>query len=380
MAAPPPTPARLARVVAYFRRHPILLLLAFTPGIPEYLSGSTALWPIVLSPFGFLLFLGLNLGLYGPGVLLVREAHVRWKKGWSTILLLGGAYGLLEEGTALSTLFNPKASVVSSLGSYGHAYGVNWVWLLGILGVHIVYSVGLPILLLGLALPETRGQRLLTNRQLPLTAGIYLADIAFLAYITHYYAVAGPLLVLAAVVAGLLWLVAWQIPAGLLDPPRPRPERGPRYFLILGLVYFALLIVVPGLIEDLQFPAPVAFSADLATIVGTVPRHLEERRALRQRAGARDGRGRGDPAARGRGPHRPVVPPGRARPGRPRRPVLPRPVAALSSDARHGGPAARSPAAPHRAVGRLEPLGPSVPNSGRAVSRPAAGERASCTA
>lgn len=267
MAAPPPTPARLARVVAYFRRHPILLLLAFTPGIPEYLSGSTALWPIVLSPFGFLLFLGLNLGLYGPGVLLVREAHVRWKKGWSTILLLGGAYGLLEEGTALSTLFNPKASVVSSLGSYGHAYGVNWVWLLGILGVHIVYSVGLPILLLGLALPETRGQRLLTNRQLPLTAGIYLADIAFLAYITHYYAVAGPLLVLAAVVAGLLWLVAWQIPAGLLDPPRPRPERGPRYFLILGLVYFALLIVVPGLIEDLQFPAPVAFSADLATIV-----------------------------------------------------------------------------------------------------------------
>jgi hypothetical protein len=267
LESPPPKPALLARVVAYFRRHPVLLLLALTPGIPEYLSGSTAVWPIVVSPFGFLLFLGLNLGLYGPGVLLVREAHVRWKKGWSTILLLGAAYGLLEEGTALSTLFNPKASVVSSLGSYGHAYGVSWVWLLGILGVHIVYSVGLPILLLGLALPETRGQRLLTDRQLPVTVGIYFADIAFLAYITHYYTVAAPLLLLAAGVAALLWLGAWRLPPGLLDPPRATPSRGPRFFLVLGLVYFALLIVVPGVIEDLQFPAAVAFAADLVAIV-----------------------------------------------------------------------------------------------------------------
>jgi len=141
------------------------------------------------------------------------------------------------------------------------------VWLIGILGVHIVYSVGLPILLLGLALPATRGQRLLTDRQLPLTAGIYLADIAFLAYITHYYSVAAPLLLLAAGVAGLLWLIAWRIPPGLLDPPRATPDRGPRYFLVLGLVYFALLIVVPGLIEDLQLPAIVAFGADLIGIV-----------------------------------------------------------------------------------------------------------------
>lgn len=267
MAGSPQRTDRLGRVVGFFRRHPVLLLLAFTPGIPEYLSGSTAVWPIVLSPFAFLLFLGLNLGLYGPGVLLVREAHVRWKKGWSTILLLGAAYALLEEGTALSTLFNPNASVVANLGKYGHDYGVNWVWLIGILGVHIVYSVGFPILLLGLALPETRGQRFLPGYRLPLTVGIYAVDLAILVTITRYYTVAAPLLLLAALVAGGLWVVAWRIPAGLLDPPPPTPTRGPRYFLLLGLAYFAVLIVVPGLIEDAKLSAVIAGAADLAMVL-----------------------------------------------------------------------------------------------------------------
>ena len=87
-----------------FHRRPILLLLALSPGIPEYLSGSTSFEGLVLNPFAFVLFLGLNLGLYGPGVLLIREAFVRWKKGWASLLLMGAAYVLLEEGTALSTL------------------------------------------------------------------------------------------------------------------------------------------------------------------------------------------------------------------------------------------------------------------------------------
>lgn len=266
VAIPSPTPALLARLVAFFRRHPILLLLALTPGIPEYLSGSTAFWPIVVSPLGFLISLGLNLGLYGPGVLLVREAHVRWNKGWSTIILLGAAYALLEEGTALSTLFDPRASVVGGLGSYGHAYGVSWVWLLGILGVHIVYSVGLPILLLGLALPETRGRRFLTGYRLPLTFSIYALDIGSLAYLSHYF-VGAPLLLLAANVAGLLWVVAWRIPSGLLDPLTATPHRGPRFFLIPGIVYFALLIFVPGIIRGVQLPAVVAGVADLAALL-----------------------------------------------------------------------------------------------------------------
>jgi hypothetical protein len=270
----------LSRIIGFFRRHPILLLLAFTPGIPEYLSGSSAVAGLVVNPVVFLLFLGLNLGLYGPGVLLVREAHVRWKKGWSTILILGAAYGLLEEGTALSTLFNPKASVVSSLGTYGHAYGVSWVWLIGVLGIHIVYSVGIPILLLGLALPETRGQLFLSGRRLPMTLVIYGVDIALLVALVHYTA-GLRLIALAVVVAGLLWLVAWRLPAGLLDPPADRPCRRPRAFFVYGLVYFPLLIIVPGLGEDFHGPAVVAGLIDLVLVLALflAVRHDVGRRA-----------------------------------------------------------------------------------------------------
>ncbi|MCI4373864.1 MAG: hypothetical protein L3K02_09545 [Thermoplasmata archaeon] len=68
----PPKPARLGLVVTFFRRHPVPLLLALTPGLPEYLSGSTATGPIVVPPLASFPFLGRS----GPGVRLVREAYV----------------------------------------------------------------------------------------------------------------------------------------------------------------------------------------------------------------------------------------------------------------------------------------------------------------
>ena len=106
----------------------------------------------------FLFQLLANLGLYGSGVLLIYEAKVRWEKGWATVLLLGAAYGILEEGVALSTLYDPKANPVGDLGVYGHWAGVNWIWSAGIVPFHALWSISLPILLLGLALPETVGR------------------------------------------------------------------------------------------------------------------------------------------------------------------------------------------------------------------------------
>jgi hypothetical protein len=270
MPTVPPPSGGLARVIAFFRRHPVVLLLALTPGIPEYLSGSTPVWPIVLAPAIFFVFLGLNLALYGPGVLLVREALVRWQKGWgwATLLVLGAAYGLLEEGTALSTLFNPKASVVGGLGHYGHFGGVSWVWLVGVVLVHTVLSVGLPIVLLGLALPETRGRPLLTRREIGVAATVYALDIGALAAISGYYRVAAPLLVLAALVALLLWVVARWLPSGILDPARARPRASPRVAFLLGLAYFPVLLVIPALFVDARLPAPTALLADLALAGG----------------------------------------------------------------------------------------------------------------
>src|SRR5947199_9614157 len=80
----------------------------------------------------------------GPGVILIREAKIRWNKGWASVFLMGAAYGIVEEGLALRTLFNPASSVVGNLGVYGHWLGVNWVWTVGLVIFHSVFSIGLP--------------------------------------------------------------------------------------------------------------------------------------------------------------------------------------------------------------------------------------------
>jgi hypothetical protein len=262
--------APFPRVVTFLRRHPVLLFLALTPGIPEYLSGSSLTSGFVRFPPLAFLFLGFNLGLYGPGALLVREAFVRWPKGWgwATLLCLGAAYGLLEEGTALSTLFNPFASVVGSYGSYGRADGVNWVWTIGVLSIHVVYSVGLPIVLLGLALPETRGRPLLSTRGIRVAVAIYAVDIALLVVVANYWRQGAVLLVLAAVVAGLLWVVARHLPYGLLDPTSEEPRRGPGVAFLIGLAFFPILLLVPAVFEAARAPAPIAGAIEIAVLTG----------------------------------------------------------------------------------------------------------------
>src|SRR5438105_1622946 len=145
----------ISRLVRFLKSHPLLFLFLLTPGIPEYLGSASQVTWIVLSPLAFFGQLAANLGLYGSGVILIREAMIRWKKGWASVFLLGVAYGIVEEGLDLWTLFYSKAGPVGNLGFYGHWLGVNWVWTVGLLIFHSVYSIGLPIFLFGLVFPET---------------------------------------------------------------------------------------------------------------------------------------------------------------------------------------------------------------------------------
>src|SRR5207247_8998678 len=96
---PRPQPkGAIAKFVYLLKSHPLLSLLLLTPGIPEYLSASSQLTVLVINPVLFFLFLAANLGLYGSGVILIREAMIRWRKGWASVFLLGAAYGVAEEG------------------------------------------------------------------------------------------------------------------------------------------------------------------------------------------------------------------------------------------------------------------------------------------
>src|SRR2546422_1344537 len=153
----------LPKPPVFLKSNPILFLFPLPLFIPESFPRSTQTPLLVFFPPLFFLFLAANLGLYGSGVILIREAMIRWKKGWATVFLLGVAYGIVEEGLALWTLFNPLAQPVGVLGFYGHWLGVNWVWTVGLLIFHSVYSIGLPIFLFGLVFPEMKSKSLVSG-------------------------------------------------------------------------------------------------------------------------------------------------------------------------------------------------------------------------
>src|SRR5437867_7835355 len=162
-------------------------MLILSPGNPEYLSGSTNISILVLNPPVFFLLLAANLALYGPGVILIREAKIRWNKGWSSIFLMGAAYGIVEEGLALRTLFNPTSSVVGNLGVYGHWLGVNWVWTVGLLIFHSVFSIGLPIFIFGLAFPDLKSRSLVSTRGIRISILALAIDSFLLSLLVNYW-------------------------------------------------------------------------------------------------------------------------------------------------------------------------------------------------
>ena len=253
-------------VKTFLKSHPVVCLLLLSPGIPEYLSSSSPINALALNPPMFAFQLVANLGLYGPGVLLVREARIRWNKGLATVLLLGAAYGVLEEGVALSTLFNPEANPVGTLGTYGHWLGVSWIWVVGILPVHMIFSITLPILLLGLALPGTRGKNFLAGRKLELAALVLGADVAALFLVVwrvEQFWMGWPVFLASWAAIGILVLAARRAPSEALAPKYEEPRMGPARATVLGIVFYPAVLLSEFLPAAANLPAAV----DLVVVV-----------------------------------------------------------------------------------------------------------------
>lgn len=222
----------------------MLFLILLAPQV-EYLTGSSQLSWLVGSPPLFFLFLFQNLGSYGLAVVLIREAGIRWQKGWASILLLGSAYGILNEGIGAATLFNPDAIAFGDIGSYGRWLGVNWVWATGlVLLVHPLFSVSLPILEHRLALPKTRGKSLLQQRGIFLSlVGLGIDGVGtllFVGTIRNFWA--GPALWAGScAVMAMLIVAARLVPQNMLRTQSTFPRVRPLIFFLLGVLFIWLV-------------------------------------------------------------------------------------------------------------------------------------------
>jgi hypothetical protein len=168
----PATPARRRwRVTA------TLVLLA--PIVAEVLSGSTPVTGLI----GLLFFVP----MYGAGALLIRELARRRQLHWAGILLLGAAFGLIEEGLIVQAIFHPQAIEAASWGATagGHVGGLYLAFAVAVVAYHAVWSIALPILLVDLLFPEHRTTPLFGRAGLLATALCYAAGLALVAVLVH---------------------------------------------------------------------------------------------------------------------------------------------------------------------------------------------------
>lgn len=220
--------------------------MVITPGIPEYLTGSSKLDSIIYDPVFFFIGLFLNIALYTTGALLIREFSIKFNKGWFSTLLLGVAYGIMEEGVAVHTFLLTSGNPVGSLGTYGRYAGIDWMWALFISSFHSIFSIGLPLLLLSTAYAKYSRESLLGRNAKLAVSFIFLIDVIaanlFVAGISgRPVPTAGEYAVMLALVTILIF-AAYSAPGHWLSN-KGTPGQGVIKLYLLGLMVFPLYLI-----------------------------------------------------------------------------------------------------------------------------------------
>jgi hypothetical protein len=241
----------------------VLVLLAFV--VAELLPGSAPISQPMLWPFLLL--------IYGPGALLIRESVRRRKRGWESVVLLGAAYGFVEEGLALQSLYNPTLYGGADWGA--RIFGINGVYAEAAITIHAVWSATVPILLTDLLFPDWRNRPYLGRFGLVVTGIWYILGVALVALLTRFSIAPGywappTLLALTALITLALVVVALVI----LPKNAPRPKwhtNAPQPWAVLLVTCIASLIwhALVALLCRIQ-PAFAHWPLVLAPMLGAI--------------------------------------------------------------------------------------------------------------
>lgn len=131
---------------------PIIALLILAPLLPELTTGSTPIQSLFNPFILFLIFIG-----YSLPVLFIRELFVRWKLGFTGMLTVGFAYGILNEGTLTQTFLRVAASPMPWYNGYGFL-GVNTIFAFVLSIWHALHSVIFPIMIVHYLYPGFAGK------------------------------------------------------------------------------------------------------------------------------------------------------------------------------------------------------------------------------
>lgn len=198
-------PAVLKRSIA-----PALGLFFLSPLVAEFLLGNL---PIKLLPALVILA-----PLYGGGALLIRETVRRTGRGWPSILVLGMAYAIFEEGFATQSLFNPDYLSLR-LGllwpAFIPALGIGAWWTLWMFNVHAIWSIATPIALVEACVPDRARAPWLGRGGLIVVGFVFLFGAVMstlIGYKQDHYISSAAQLAVAALTVALLAGLGFVIP------------------------------------------------------------------------------------------------------------------------------------------------------------------------
>jgi hypothetical protein len=256
-----PTGATGARSTV--RRWPAVLALAVAaPLIAEISLGS-----LPVSKAWMLLFFGY---IYSAAALLIREAVRRRHLGVGSVLALGLAFGLVEEGLALgsmtSTTLYPVADWAPRLLGFNTAYSL-WV-----VPYHAVFSIVVPVAIVDLSFPRLKAEPYLRTRgivawAIALVLGLGVIRLALIWMDPEHVNSAPHLVVLAALATALIIGGLRRHRMVRLDRPVPPPW----LLVVLSAVsvagYFALLWRLPRAPHSAYLPDRLAWLAPALALV-----------------------------------------------------------------------------------------------------------------
>jgi hypothetical protein len=195
--------------------------------------------------------------LYGGGAVICRELKIRWKKGMVSLLLLGAAYAVLEEGLMVASFQNPLWMDLGILGVFGRWIGLNWVWAVELIFYHSIISITVPVLIVELAYIGKEEEPWLSDLWFKIVLGLFLLDVIIGLFLFSSFTGFWPPLpqyLLFMLVTVVYVIIAHKLPSdfgrrGLLKMRRPL-----YYFVLTTIVAFSCGFTFWILPNVLDFP------------------------------------------------------------------------------------------------------------------------------
>ncbi len=154
----------------------VAALLLLAPIGAEYLSAyDDSTGDLVALLFGLLFFVP----LYGAPALIIREVARRAGLGWTGIILMAAAFGLLQAGVVDQSLFSENYRGIESWadslrGSYITPLGISLYHAFHFIGGHMIFSICAPIVIAEALRPQSSREPWLGNAGLGITSVLYI--------------------------------------------------------------------------------------------------------------------------------------------------------------------------------------------------------------